>query len=268
MVAGAAGMVCPALVDMFIRHNETSDGKVTIYAAGRWFDEVESRFDEYARRDYFRLVEYDASKSANKIIVDADYVVHRASNAHPSAIANWPVETMLSNFIGVQQLFEQSRRAGRNLRLPYISSNEVYGKVGGGHALEETENGYADLMNPRNSYSVGKRAAETLCVSSAAEYGLDCVIARSGHICGPTASAHDNRVASAWTRAAECGESILMKSDGRQLYGWCHCLDCASTLLAIMLKGESGSAYNISNPSSVGTIADLAECVAKVGGWM
>ena len=45
---------------------------------------------------------------------------------------------------------------------------------------------YIDLMNPRSSYSMGKRAAETLCVSYLKEYSVKSVIVRPGHIYGPS----------------------------------------------------------------------------------
>ena len=68
----------------------------------------------------------------------------------------------------------------------FISSSEVYGKHAGENPLEESEYGYIDLLNPRSSYSMGKRAAETMCISYAKDYNLHVTIARPGHIYGPT----------------------------------------------------------------------------------
>ena len=118
-------------------------------------------------------------------------------------------------------------------------------------------------MNPRNSYSVGKRAAETLCASYFAEYGVDSVIIRPGHIYGPTASESDNRVSSAWAYMVSRGENIVMKSDGSQIRSYCYCLDCASAILTVLLKGESVKAYNISNADSVISIRKMAEILSS-----
>ena len=122
------------------------------------------------------------------------------------------------------------------------------------------------MLNPRNSYSIGKRAAETLCVSYADEYGVEAVIVRPGHIYGPTASPTDNRVASAWSYAAARGEDIVMKSDGSQIRSYCYCLDCASAILTVLLKGANCSAYNISNPKSIVSIKEMAEILSKKAG--
>mgnify|MGYP000467742663 CR=1 FL=1 len=64
--------------------------------------------------------------------------------------------------------------------------------------FSENEYGYIDLLNARNSYSISKCAAETLCVSYADEYDVNVSIIRPGHIYGPTALKTDNRVSSTW----------------------------------------------------------------------
>ena len=134
----------------------------------------------------------------------------------------------------------------------------MYGKREGNQPLSESEYGFIDLLVPRNSYSVGKRAAETLCAAYTDEYGLDTVIVRPGHIYGPTASRSDNRVSSAWAYSAADGEDIVMKSDGAQIRSYCYCLDCASAMLFALLEGQTAHAYNISNPDSIITIKEMA----------
>ena len=57
-----------------------------------------------------------------------------------------------------------------------------------------------------------------------------------------------------------------MKSAGTQLRSYCYVVDCASAILTVLLKGEVGQAYNISNPDSVCTIRELAEAMAEAGG--
>ena len=133
------------------------------------------------------------------------------------------------------------------------------------HTLKVNDYGYIDLLNARNSYSVGKRAAETLCSAFSEEYGTDTVIVRPGHVYGPTALRSDNRVSSAWVIAAANGEDIVMKSDGTQTRSYVYCLDCASAILKVLLQGEPVQAYNISNPCSVISISEMAKIVAEAG---
>ena len=252
------------MVDILFRYNDTHTNPVQIYAAGRWPEEMEVRFGPMVNRPDFHFVVYDASKTDNELSCPADYIIHGASNAHPSLIVKEPVETMLANFLGMKYLLDFARSKG-TARILYISSSEVYGNKPGDKPFREGEYGYIDLLNSRNSYSVGKRAAETLCVSYAAEYMTESLIVRPGHIYGPTASPNDNRVSSAWAFQAAKGDSIIMKSEGSQIRSYCYSLDCASAILKVLLSGENCHAYNISNPGSIITIRQLAEILADAG---
>ena len=265
LITGAAGLICSSVVDILFQYNDTHRNPIHIYAAGRWLEEMTMRFGDRVERDDFSFVTYDASQSDNKLDMPVDYIIHGASNAFPELISKEPVETMLSNFTGIKYLLDYARNY-RVKRVLYISSSEVYGQKEGNKPYLEGEYGYIDLLNARNSYSVGKRAAETLCASYALEYGVESVIVRPGHIYGPTASPQDNRVASAWAYAVARGEDIVMKSDGSQIRSYCYCLDCASAMLKVLLRGENVHAYNISNPNSIISIKELAEILAKYAG--
>ncbi len=267
LITGAAGLICSAVTDILIRYNETHPqcAPIGILAAGRWQQEMEDRFGAYAHASYFRFVPYDASRTDNRLDLPAQYVLHGANNAFPAMVAREPVETMLGNFLGIRDLLEYARRQP-DCRVLYISSSEVYGKKADDVPFRENEYGFVDLLDPRNSYSVGKRAAETLCASYAAEYGVHSVIARPGHIYGPTAGMSDNRVASAWAYAAARGEPIVMKSDGAQIRSYVYCADCAAALLTILLRGETAQAYNIADPMCTMSIRALAQALCDAAG--
>ena len=114
-------------------------------------------------------------------------------------------------------------------------------------------------------YPSSKRASETLCVSYLNEYGADVVIVRPCHIYGPNFTDNDNRVYAQFIRNILKGEDIVMKSSGEQFRSWCYVVDCVSALLFVLLKGASGEAYNIADPTSIYTIRQLAEMLAKIG---
>ena len=264
LITGAAGLVCSAVVDILFRYNDTHKNTIRIMAAGRWIEEMASRFGKQIERDDFIFVPYDASRMDNHLDIKADYIIHGASNASPDMIISQPVETMISNIMGVKLLLDYAKEQ-KTKRLLYISSSEVYGKKEGNQPYTEKEFGYIDLLNARNSYSIGKRAAETLCASYWIENNVESVIVRPGHIYGPTASPRDTRVSSAWAFDAAKGNSIIMKSGGEQIRSYCYCLDCASAILKILLCGENCQAYNISNKHSIVSIKAMAEIMAKAG---
>lgn len=265
MITGATGLICSSLIDILHRYNCVSQRKIHIIAAGRTLEGVVRRFGSLTRSKEFSFVAYDAAKTDNNLSLHCDYIIHGASNAYPNLIVKEPVETMLCNFLGMKYLLDYARDQGVK-RVLYISSSEVYGRKEGDQPYREDEYGFIDLLNSRNSYSIGKRAAETLCVSYSDEYGVESVIVRPGHIYGPTAALKDNRVSSAWAFAASRGEDIIMKSDGEQLRSYCYCLDCASAILKVLIGGENNHAYNISNSNAIVSIKKMAEILAKNAG--
>lgn len=265
MITGAAGLICSAVTDILIRYNETHENKIVIYVAGRNEQKMRERFSEFYDRVYFHFVQYDSSKANNSFGFRADFIIHGAANSSPKKIVNEPVETMLGNFLGVKHLLDFAREYGTK-RVLYISSSEVYGKKAREGATQEGDYGFIDILIPRNSYSIGKQAAETLCISYVDEYGVDSVAVRPGHVYGPTASPTDDHVSSAWAFDAANGRSIVMKSDGVQIRSYVYCLDCAAAILKVLLSGEKGRAYNISNPDSVVSIKEMAQILCKTGG--
>lgn len=262
MVTGCTGLICSAVVDILIRWNETHDEKIGILAAGRSEMKLTDRFTPYVNENWFTFVPYDASSTENGLTLPCDYIIHGAGNASPNKIVKEPVETMMSNFVGIKYLLDYAKEKGTK-RVLYISTSEVYGRKEHNNPSKIDEYGWIDILNPRSSYSMGKCAAETMCVSYADEYGVESVIVRPGHIYGPTAVESDNRVSSAWAYAAARGEDIVMKSDGSQIRSYCYCLDSASAIIKVLIKGEKGHAYNISNPESIVSIRDMAEILAK-----
>lgn len=267
LITGARGLICSAIVDILLMSNEFNDANITIYASDYNIERTKKRFGGYPNQNvlkWLKIIYYDATKK-NEFDFKADYIIHGASKSHPKAIAEKPVETMLDNFIGMYDLLEYARKSGTTNTL-FISSSEVYGLKINKNPSTENEYGFLDILNPRNSYSSGKRAGETLCASYSAEYGVHTNIVRPGHIYGPTASIKDSRVGSSFAYDAVNGKNIVLKSKGNQIRSYCYMLDCGTAMLTVLVEGENASAYNISNPNSIITIKELAEMYASASG--
>ena len=261
LITGASGLIGSTIIDLLLRYNETDDANVQVYAAVRTPEKAKQRF---SADEHLFPVAYDALKPVTFDFA-ADYIIHTAGNASPDKYINDPVGTMMGNINGIRELLEYGLRSGTKKTL-YLSSSEVYGRSEKNEPFTEQEYGYADILNIRSSYIMGKRASETLCASYASQFGSSVVIARPGHVYGPTAGPADKRVSSLFPRQAANGEDLVMKSEGRQLRSYCYCVDCASAILAILKDGVSCEAYNISNRDSVITIRQMAELVAAEAG--
>ena len=259
LVTGATGLIGGCLVEALMM-NPRRDYQV--YASGRNEERAKARFKDYVDNPAFHFVQYDVMQPLQSD-VHFDYVIHAASNASPNFFAQKPVEVIKSNIDGVAHLMEYGLSHGMK-RFLYVSSGEVYGE-GDGRTFTEDYSGYVNPTSPRSCYPSSKRAAETLCVSYAAEYGADVVIARPCHTYGPHFTEQDNRVYAQFIRNVLRGEDIVMKSTGEQFRSWCYVVDCVSALLHILLKGESGESYNIADADSNISIRELAETIAAIG---
>ncbi|MDD6716413.1 MAG: NAD(P)-dependent oxidoreductase [Firmicutes bacterium] len=189
----------------------------------------------------------------------------KASNSGPKDISTHGIETMLDNFNGIYELLEYASCEDVKNTL-YISSSEVYGSKKSIEPFSENEYGWVDILSPRSSYSSSKRAAETLCACFSDERGIKTTIVRPGHIYGPTARRNDSHVSAVFSFNVADEKDLVMKSTGEQIRSWCYCLDSTSAILTILVKGQNMNAYNISNPSSVASIKDMAELLAKGAG--
>lgn len=257
-ITGATGLIGGCLVDVLMSNPHLD---YNVYASGRNAERARIRFSAYLSNKRFHFIDYDVS-SRLESNTNFQYIIHAASNASPNSFVQKPVEVIKSNIYGVANLMEYGQ-LHRMKRFLYVSTGEVYGE-GDGRIFTEDYSGYVDCTKPRSCYPSSKRAAETLCVSYAAEYGADVVIARPCHIYGPHFTESDNRVYAQFIRNVIHGEDIVMKSDGSQFRSWCYVVDCISALLHILMKGKSGQAYNIADANSNISIRELAETIAKI----
>ena len=262
MITGATGMVGACLTDLLGLMNGRLGLNVRVLALCRNVDRAQARFAHLKNVD---CIACDLTKPLENL-PHADFIIHAASNAHPMAFSSDPVGTMMSNILGTMNLLEHLRTAGGG-RLLFVSTGEIYGEnpaVTDG--FTEDAFGKIDSMNPRSCYPESKRAAETMCASFVRQHGADAVVARLCYIYGPTITPDNSRADAQFLRKAMAGEDIVMKSTGSQLRSYCFVTDAAAALLTILLKGETGCAYNVANRASNHTIREYAETLASLAG--
>lgn len=260
LVTGATGLIGSCLVDVLMT-NPNKDYQV--YALGRNEKRAKARFYQFQDDPSFHFLLGDVTQP---LVCDVPFhfIIHAASNGSPNFFTTNPVEVMKSNIYGVVNLIEYGVRHDMK-RFLYVSTGEVYG-VNETNLLDERSYGFVDILNTRSCYPSSKRAAETLAMCYAGEYGADVVIARPCHTYGPYFTESDNRVYAQFIRNVLNGEDIILKSAGTQYRSWCYVEDCVSALLFILLKGKSGEAYNVADKNSVATIRELAETIAHIAG--
>lgn len=263
LITGATGMLGSCLVDMLTLWDQKQKTSCKILALSRNAGAAQKRFA--INGEMVCVQEQDVRHPLHGLPEQVDYMIHAASNADPAQFAQHPVETLLANVAGTQNLLDYGRSHGMK-RFLYVSSGEVYGQPDENLSdFTESYCGPLDLFDPRSCYPEGKRAAEVLCQSYIRQHQIDAVIVRPCHLFGPTMTSQDSRAVSQFLRNAVCNQDIVLKSAGAVERSHCYSLDAAGALLLVLKNGGCGQAYNIADRRYQMTIRQFAEAVAQAG---
>lgn len=267
LIAGGTGLIGAGLTDFLIYRNEYKNANIQIIVMARNEEAAKKQFGIFYEKEYFRFIKHDISKEIDQEEfkdTNLDYIVHAASKADPVSFASDPVGISNANYIGTNELLKLAYKK-RIKSFLYISSGEVYGifdETINEEGITENMQGTLDITSVRNSYGISKRAAENLCSCYHSQSGIDVKIARLCHTFGTTQTQNESRVIFQFLDNAINNQAILLKSDGRQKRSYIYLPDAIRGLLYVLLKGQNGEAYNISNPDNILTIKELAGLVA------
>ena len=255
LITGAGGLL-PAYMAITLLHlNDRLSAPCTVLAVVRERSRAMVRLGPYLHRMDLKLVEADLSRPFAHD-GPADFVIHAASPASPAAYMQDPVGTMLVNVIGAQSALDISVRCRAESVLMF-SSGEVYGETGD-VVVHEKAFGYLDPATVRACYGEGKRAAETLSVAYAFQYGAPVKIVRPMHTYGPMIDLADGRVFCDFVSDILAQRDLKLNSDGLAKRPFCYLADATLGYFTALLKGDNGTPYNVGNDLAVLTIRDLA----------
>lgn len=191
-----------------------------------------------------------------------DYIFHCASVTASKMMVEQPVETLLTSIEGTRNILELAKEKTCK-SVVYVSSMEVYGSFQESKEVVEDDLGYIDLLKVRSNYPESKRLCENMCVAYYSEYNVPVKIARLAQTFGAGILPGENRVFAQFARSAIHEKNIVLHTKGQSEGNYCYTRDCVTGLLTILLKGTNSEAYNVVNPETHTTIAEMANMVAK-----
>lgn len=257
LITGATGMVGMHLIDALM-----ALGDVRIYAVGRNKERASERLGEYYDSPSFIFIEQDVCYPLPDVKVD--YIIPLASNTHPLAYSQYPVETMLINMKGAEYALNLAMKYDATVLYP--STVEVYGNAIDEDVFTEDYTGKLNLATSRACYTESKRSAEALCQSYIAESGATVKIVRLSRLFGPTMLMSDSKASSQFIKKAIANEDIVLKSEGNQYFSYTYMTDAVNAMLYVLLNGEDGVAYNISNEMCDVRLKEFASLCAQYNG--
>lgn len=187
------------------------------------------------------------------------HVLHAATES-----TNGPALSHQTQFDQIQQgtrtMLALAKRLGRPKFL-ITSSGGVYGKAPAGMThIPEDHLGMPDPLEPKNAYSVAKRASEHLCALAAHEHGLPIVVSRPFAFSGPDLPLDVHFAIGNFVRDALVAEKITVNGDGSPMRSYLDQEDLAEWLSRLLIDGEPGQAYNIGSDVAI-SIYDLAHLI-------
>lgn len=259
VVTGATGLVGSLLVRALLYCDQVHGLGIKVYALVRNVEKAKQIFGETNAPEY--LV---ADLAKDEIAGDfaCDYVIHAAAVTTSKLMVSDPVGTIRTAIDGTEKLLKLAVEK-KAQAFVYISSMEVYGQPKTDGKTAEKDLGYIDISTVRSCYPEGKRMCECLCNAYAAQYGLNVKSARLAQTFGAGILPTENRVFAQFARSAVNGENIVLHTTGESEGNYVYTADAIRAILMLLVKGESGEAYNIANEQSHTTIRNMAELVAE-----
>jgi nucleoside-diphosphate-sugar epimerase len=257
LITGAGGALASYLVGTLLALNDLEIGPPChVVAMVRDVERARRRLSTHLDRADFTLLAGDVVDPI-KPTRTVDFIIHAASPATGREFAADPVGTLRANIVGTDNLLQLAKR-DQSQGFLFLSSGEVYGETGD-RLISEVDYGYMDPATVRACYGEGKRAAETMCVTYAHQYGVPTYIARIMHSYGPQIDLSDGRIYSDFAADILARRDLKIMSDGRARRPFCYVTDAIIGLFTIMLRGKVAHPYNMGNDEEVWSIKELAD---------
>jgi UDP-glucose 4-epimerase len=257
LVTGGAGFIGSHLCERLV-----SDGHQVVaidnFSTGR-----KSNLDALLDSKCFTLIEGSIldSSTLNPLIHDAEYVFHLAAAVGVFNIVSNPLNSLLTNIRGTENVLE----AAHETRTPVFltSSSEVYGKNISDSLRESDDRILGSPVTLRWSYSEAKAIDESLAYAYFIEKKLETRIVRFFNTVGPRQLGAYGMVVPRFVKSALNNEPVTIYGNGKQTRCFAHVYDVVDAVIAVAFaKNTIGKVINIGNDFEI-SINDLARKVIE-----
>jgi len=183
-------------------------------------------------------------KLMENLISECDCIVNFAAESHVDRSILDPSPFLNSNILGTFTILDIIKNQKK--RLVHVSTDEVYGTILEGSAVEETR------FNPSSPYSASKASSELLINSYVKTYGVDAVITRCTNNYGPR-QFNEKLIPKAIGLCTE-NKKIPVYGTGASIRDWIHVEDHCKAIMLVLEKGNTGESYNISSSNEVNNL--------------
>ena len=253
LVTGGAGFIGSHLCERLI-----SDGHI-VTAIDNFSTGRASNLLSLETSHNFTVVEGSILDShvLTSLISGVDYVFHLAAAVGVFNIINKPLNSLLTNIRGTENVLEAAHEA--NVPVFLTSSSEVYGKNISDSLKENDDRILGSPITLRWSYSEAKAIDESLAYAYFIEKKLETRIVRFFNTVGPRQLGAYGMVVPRFIQSALANEPITIYGDGNQTRCFAHVLDVVDAIIAVAFSDKTiGKVINIGNDFEI-SINELAQ---------
>ena len=253
LVTGGAGFIGSHLCERLISNGHIVTA-IDNFSTGR-----ASNLVNLTDSDNFTLVEGSILDSGilNPLIRNADHVFHLAAAVGVFNIVRNPLNSLLTNIRGTENVLEAAHETKTPVFL--TSSSEVYGKNILDSLKESDDRILGSPVTLRWSYSEAKAIDESLAYAYFVEKQLETRIVRFFNTVGPRQLGAYGMVVPRFVKAALASEPITIYGDGNQTRCFTHVYDVVDAVIAIAFAENTiGKVINIGNDFEI-SINNLAK---------
>jgi dTDP-glucose 4,6-dehydratase len=260
LVTGGAGFIGSNFVHYTLQHRPQA--RVTVLDALTY---AGSRESLAKAGDRITFVEGRVEDSAlvDRLVGEADSVVHFAAESHNDNSIRNPLPFVMTNVLGTYTLLEAVRKHGK--RLHHVSTDEVFGDL----ELDDPERFRETTpYNPSSPYSATKAGSDLLVKAWVRTFRVNATISNCSNNYGPYQ--HIEKFIPRQITNVLSGRKPRLYGEGKNVRDWIHVDDHNAAVWAILDRGKPGDYFMIGadgEKNNKAVISLILELMGKPADW-
>jgi UDP-glucose 4-epimerase len=260
LITGGAGFIGSHLSEAFL-DDGASVAIIDNLATGRW-----ENVERLAKHPRFRFAVADIRDEVvlDRMVSEADTVIHLAAAVGVQLIVQDPVHTIETNIMGTEAVLKAALRY--RCKTLITTTSEVYGKGIRTPFAEEDDVVLGATDKSRWSYAATKMVDEFLALAYHQQYGLPVILVRLFNTVGPRQTGQYGMVVPRFVAQALADEAITVYGDGEQSRCFCDVQDVIVALRGLLAsKAAIGKVFNVGSQEEI-SIRGLADRIRTLLG--
>ncbi|WP_327721166.1 dTDP-glucose 4,6-dehydratase [Streptomyces sp. NBC_00490] len=235
LVTGAAGFIGSQYVRRLLASETPDAPRITVLDKLTYAGTLDNLELDHPRLEFVQGDIRDA-ELVDKLMADADQVVHFAAESHVDRSIAGATDFVMTNVVGTQTLLDAALRHGTG-PFVHVSTDEVYGSIEHG-SWPETH-----PLQPNSPYSASKASSDLLALAYHRTHGMDVRVTR----CSNNYGHHQfpEKVIPLFITNLLDGLKVPLYGDGRNVRDWLHVDDHCQGVDLVRTGGRAGEVYNI-----------------------